>query len=261
MEDDLAKDEQLTPVDLMVDLTPEEEETPLPGEDKMPWSPTLHKRNAENMKNDSSLLDASLSQMNTTCSPKRTLFSSDFKTPDQKKKSRISFGSVEIRKYRVSHGGACGTPSKGAYPIGLSWECVDQETRPVDEEEKDNVVRKLSEKDRKRLLEKHDRRSYFEKQASFETEREELKQLRRARMNIGCGCTSANSCGTSKCICYKEGLACNDDSCKCSFDCCINPSRYNFDQDKVDNYRKKRIEEAPYTLPGVDENSFSPIKL
>merc|ERR1711991_675882 len=253
VDDDCAKEEQLTPTEFIVDLA-SEEETPLAPEEKMPWSPPLKKKvgeepnvlNQSSLNQSSSVLDSSLNLSNA-CSPKRTLFSGEFKTPEIKK-SRISFGSVEVRKYRVSHGGALGTPSKGAYPIGLSWDFTDQEAKPLSmEEEKESHVRKLSEKDRKRLLEKHDARSYFEKQASFETEREELKQLRRARMNIGCGCTNANSCGTSKCICFKEGLACNDDSCRCTHESCMNPSRYNFDQDKVDNYRKKRILEAPYT--------------
>lgn len=107
--------------------------------------------------------------------------------------------------------------------------------------------RRLSEKQRKMLLEKVDARSYFEKQASFETEREELRQLRRARSNVGCVCTSPNSCGTSRCVCFKEGLPCNDDSCRCTCETCINPSRHNFDQTRVDSYRRRRILEGAYT--------------
>lgn len=174
------------------------------------------------------------------------------------KNARISFGQVEIRKYRVSHGGATSTPSKGAYPIGLSWEVAEEETKPLDKYEAfrspvhpSASPRRFSEKERKRLLEKVDVRTYFEKQASFETEKEELKQLRRARANIGCHCTSPSSCGTSRCICFKEDLACNDDSCRCTCANCVNPKRYNFDQDRIDNYRRRRILEAPYAASDV----------
>jgi len=200
--------------------------------------------------------------------PKRSTFSdsnaaarpSCLSTPkNSPKKARVSFGSVEMRKYGISHGGSLSTPSQGAYPIGLSWDVKEEVAMPLSEFEKGKSPgaptnaspRRLGERDRKLLLEKVDRRSYFEKQASYETEREELAQLRRARQQVDCGCTAANSCGTSRCLCFKEGVPCNDDSCQCSCDTCINPMRNNFDEERVRRYRMERIQEAPYT----NENS------
>ncbi len=141
------------------------------------------------------------------------------------------------------------------------------------------------ERERRQLLDKLDARSYFEKQASFETEKEELRQLRRyvlrvlrvcmaslfarrARSNVGCQCTSPSACGTSRCLCFKEvcavavvvarcadaqlrrqhkDLACTDESCRCTCANCVNPRRSNFDQDRVNAYRKRRILEGAYT--------------
>ncbi len=174
------------------------------------------------------------------------------------KKPRVSFGSVEMRKYRVSHGGSLSTPSHGAYPIGLSWEVKEEVKVPLSEFEKDVNAptnaspRRLDERQRKLLLEKVDRRSLFEKQASWETEREELSQLRRSRQMVGCGCAGTAACGTSKCLCFKNQVACNDDSCGCTCDTCLNPQRYNFDPEKVSSYRRAKMQEAPYT--GKDEN-------
>ncbi len=236
------------------------------------WSPELDKPQAQEV-----LIEADLFSppANFNVSPKRTLFrdtnspvpkASCMSTPKSSpKKARVSFGSVEMRKFGISHGGSLSTPSQGAYPIGLSWDVKEEIAMPLSEFEKGKSPnaatnaspRRLGERDRKLLLEKVDRRSYFEKQASYETEREELAQLRRARQQVGCGCTSANSCGTSRCICYKEGLPCNDDSCQCSCDSCINPMRHNFDEEHVKSYRMTRIQEAPYT----NENSPTHVAL
>jgi len=216
------------------------------------WSPTLPKNSCSPTKRSEEEMcgnNVEKSPGSSCSSPRRNLWS----TPkSDSKKPRISFGSVEIRKYKVSHGGSLSTPSKGAYPIGLSWEIADEVVQPLAESDKqvsetNASPRRYSEKQRKLLLEKVDARSFFEKQASFETEKEELRQLRRARTNIGCHCNSPNSCGTSKCFCFKEGLPCLDDTCKCTCATCINPARCNFDQKRIDNYRKLRILEGAYT--------------
>jgi hypothetical protein len=250
-------------------LVADDEDTPQPSPSapsvgpSCVWSPELAKpaRTEEAMAVD----NAVFSPPAAAFTPKRAVFCdssavarpSCLSTPKHSpKKARVSFGSVEMRKYGISHGGSLSTPSQGAYPIGLSWDVKEEVAAiPLAEAEKGRSPsaptnaspRRLGERDRKLLLEKVDRRSYFEKQASYETEREELAQLRRARQQVGCGCTAANSCGTSRCLCFKEGVACNDDSCQCSCDTCINPSRNNFDEERVRKYRMQRIQEAPYT--------------
>jgi hypothetical protein len=213
----------------------------------------------------------------TALSPKRTLFteSSDsvvdgearrmscLSTPGTgSKKARVSFGSVELRKFRVSHGGSLSTPSHGAYPIGLSWEVAEEIKLPTIPEKSGNAPtnaspRRYDERARKLLLEKVDRRSLFEKQASWETEREELAQLRRSRQMVGCNCSNSNACGTSRCLCFKMELACNDDSCQCTCDTCLNPNRYNFDAEKVSSVRQARIKEAPYTQDNIENMECS----
>jgi hypothetical protein len=49
------------------------------------------------------------------------------------------------------------------------------------------------------------------------------------------------ACETNKCICYKNGLECHEDSCGCTDEMCKNPKRHVFDQDKVDNFRKLKL--------------------
>jgi len=172
----------------------------------------------------------------------------------EKKRQRISFGHIEVRKYSVIHGGSLSTPSKGAFPLGLDWEYDEEavERKPLREYEEEKQItpkhlRRLNETQRKLLLERMDKRSYFEKQASWETEKEDLRQIRRSRCNVGCGCTSPGACGTRRCLCVREGLSCNDDSCRCTDINCNNHLRYNFDQSRVDQYRRQKIMLAPYT--------------
>ncbi len=213
------------------------------------------------------MCNVSIGQLNRSASPASALR----RSCSPGKKARISFGQVEVRRFHVSHGGSLSTPSKGAYPIGLSWEVAGEHAQPLVEYERERASqlftpggpagspRRLSEKQRRVLLEKVDSRSYFEKQASFETEKEELRQLRRARSNIGCQCTSPGSCGTSRCLCFKEELPCNDDSCRCTCDNCINPKRYTFDETRVNNYRRTKILEGAYTH--VDASEANSVKL
>lgn len=233
-----------------------------------PWSPTLAKQPAQQQQQQQQDFVFSPPAPPSLASPKRALFGGEsnaeadarrqscLSTPGSaSKKPRVSFGSVELRKYRVSHGGSLSTPSQGAYPIGLSWEVKEETKLPLSEFEKGKSPhaptnaspRRLDERQRKLLLEKVDRRSLFEKQASWETEREELAQLRRSRQMVGCNCTGKNQCGTSKCLCFKFKLACNDDSCGCTCETCLNPQRYNFDPEKVSMYRQAKMQEGPYT--------------
>ena len=257
----------------------EEEEDatqPEPQQAAIPWSPQLARKPSAPAPGPRDLFSPPLAPARraSSGSPKRALFAEANNsslsnidpalcvTPKRSpKKGRVSFGSVEMRKFKMSHGGSTSTPSSGGYPIGLSWEVKGEEVRPLAEKDHDGAPtnaspRRLNERQRKLLLEKVDHRSFFEKQASFETEKEELRQLRRARMSVGCNCTHDNSCGTSRCVCYKEGLACNDDSCSCSCDNCINPNRYNFDQERIDSYRRARIMEAPYVNKFANENEL-----
>ena len=264
--------EQVAEAAVQEDSLEEDEDNSTPPEAAL-WSPTLKKPAPTPVAASSSMTDMfspPLAPARTSTSPKRALFgdsssgaldTSGCVTPrSSPKKGRVSFGSVEMRKFKMSHGGSTSTPSHGGYPIGLSWEIKDEVVVPLKEKEEGGPTnaspRRLNERQRKLLLEKVDNRSFFEKQASFETEKEELRQLRRTRLSVGCNCTHDNSCGTSRCVCYKEGLACNDDSCRCSCDNCINPNRYNFDQERIDSYRRQRIDEAPYVNENVNGNEL-----
>ncbi len=63
-------------------------------------------------------------------------------------------------------------------------------------------------------------------------------------MDIGCGCKGDVACTTKKCQCVKQGIDCNESSCECGSENCGNVRAETMEQDKLDKFRKKKIEEA-----------------
>jgi hypothetical protein len=107
-----------------------------------PWSPTLakplrkstEKEELEVEKSEEDEVEVAADMFSPPRSPKRNLFGEMILKTTPKaspKKPRVSFGSVETRKYRMSHGGSTSTPSKGGYPIGLSWEVAGEAVQPL----------------------------------------------------------------------------------------------------------------------------------
>ena len=43
------------------------------------------------------------------------------KEESMKRVKKVSFKEVQVRKYKITHAGSCGTPTKGGFPLGLSW--------------------------------------------------------------------------------------------------------------------------------------------
>jgi len=167
-----------------------------------------------------------------------------------KSPSQVKFQGVEIRQYNRCHGGSAGIPHQGAYPLGLDWS-YDKNvmTRTVSDFEQDknttsisDGVHYLAEKDRKKLLEKFDEREDMTRAGSFQREKTELSQIRESRKHIGCGCKGA--CSTKKCQCVKQGIECNESSCGCQSDTCGNSRAETMEQNMLDKFRKKKIQEA-----------------
>ena len=85
----------------------------------------------------------------------------------------------------------------------------------------------------------------------------ELNHIRKLRENVGCKCSQGSKlCGTRFCSCFKNGITCGEETCTCDHVECKNPLKYYFDQEKVERYRKKRIEEENLLL--FSSSSSSP---
>ncbi|ELP94350.1 hypothetical protein EIN_132190, partial [Entamoeba invadens IP1] len=50
-----------------------------------------------------------------------------------KEEPAITFGNVHITQYKRAIGGSCGVPEKGKYPLGLSFEIVNEKTMTFEE--------------------------------------------------------------------------------------------------------------------------------
>ena len=51
------------------------------------------------------------------------------------------------------------------------------------------------------------------------------------------------SCNTNKCICYRNEIECNEDSCGCTSEACKNPKRHEFNDERVGQFRQQRLKE------------------
>lgn len=96
----------------------------------------------------------------------------------------------------------------------------------------------------------------IEELKQLEKDKKELKLIRQSRKKVGCNCKGPHSkggecCTTNKCPCFKNEIECNEGSCGC-FEHqhgCQNPLRFVFDEERVNSYRRKRIEEETKTTP------------
>ena len=183
------------------------------------------------------------------------------KSPYSRRKSnKVNFKEVEVRQYNRCHAGSLGVPTRGGYPLGLDWAYDENSTTrtPVTDYEKfrrrsGDDFNRISETDRRKLLydEINDETDTSLLQEQLK-ECNEIKHIRKSRTKIGCMCkggweadgTPINCCETNKCICFKNGIQCNEDSCWCVSDTCSNPnSRHSFDEERVHKWRAQRLSE------------------
>jgi len=185
---------------------------------------------------------------------KRKTATSNEENPGKKiknKKKKVSFQEVEVRQYNRRHGGGGGVPSAGAYPLGLDWSFENVEKYPLAKFEEMRaetrqdikVLQPLTVNQRKKLLKKADKRSKLVRAGSYLEQESAIKALKQSRQGIGCECENGAQCKTETCHCFKNELQCDSSACNCETELCSNPQKLVWDQDRVDDYRKKSIEQ------------------
>ncbi|EDR26391.1 hypothetical protein EDI_078630 [Entamoeba dispar SAW760] len=132
----------------------------------------------------------------------------------------VKFGKVEITQYKRAIGGSCGVPEKGKYPLGLSFEIVNQSEMTFEEyvekyQKKTEPLEEIGEKKRKKLLSenKQDLTKYDD---SIDIEMQ--KTMKRISKR---GCRCKGVCDKN-CVCVKHGQSCIFGVCACSERDCSN---------------------------------------
>lgn len=113
-----------------------------------------------------------------------------------------------------------------------------------------SCLKKFSEKERKKILEEYD--IYECNKEFFQKQQEEIISIRKSRENIGCSCKLSKytyvCCQNKKCTCFKNNLECHEDTCDCIYqNVCKNPKQYTFNFEKVNQYRKKKLQKLNYS--------------
>ncbi|KAH3746251.1 hypothetical protein Pelo_12334 [Pelomyxa schiedti] len=133
---------------------------------------------------------------------------------------KVKFSHVEVRNYRRKHGGSCGVPTSGSFPLGLDWAWDDTVRRTVAQYERErkpfrrdtNHLEPLTENQRRSVLLAHG-------EGPSEEIAQQLKTLRHNReISIRCKCT--RPCSTL-CPCVKAGIPC---VVYCLCQVCANPN-------------------------------------
>eukprot|EP00128_Syssomonas_multiformis_P000725 Colp12_sorted_trinity150504_noHs@36087 len=162
----------------------------------------------------------------------------------------VSLGAVEVREYERQFGGSVGVPTVGASPLGLGNKVVRQKVyESVADHEAasspchNTELAPVPAKKRRKLL--------HVDRATQQAEVAALENLRMSRQEVGCACVSLKACSSRKCLCVREGISCHAEACLCARESCAN-TRYELDEDKVDEVRQATLHRAPTHL------SFSP---
>jgi len=182
---------------------------------------------------------------------KKSLFGSQSPTKG------VVFHQVEVRQYERSLGLGSGIPDSGGYALSLDWDYDKNTLRQTlsdyekqrEEEERPSLecLERIHEDKRKEIIVQYltpTKTTVSEAEAElikWKRQNEEEVKIRKSRESNGCKCSGAKSCNTAKCICIKNQIECNEDSCGCTANSCKNPLRHSYNEKKVQDFRKEKL--------------------
>ena len=108
-ESEEEKQKQMSKTQTRLEVLEEEKEAPFTREEK------------ETQAGDTCLQEESVKEEKEESMKEESMKGESMKEESMKRVKKVSFKEVQVRKYKITHAGSCGTPTKGGFPLGLSW--------------------------------------------------------------------------------------------------------------------------------------------